>query len=52
MIGRYIIVAEVWKCVGFMLLGALCSEYYNMRIWRGYREGRRDGREPIDPRKR
>lgn len=33
---------EVFKCFGFMLLGMAISEYYNLRVRRSYRDGRKD----------
>lgn len=37
--------SEVWKALGFMSLGMLIAEVYNMRAWRRYREGRAEGAE-------
>lgn len=36
---------EVLKALGFIGLGVVLSESYNRRIWKKYREGRRDQAE-------
>lgn len=33
---------EVLKALGFIAVGMALSEVYNRRIWKGYREGKRD----------
>lgn len=33
---------EVIKCFGFMVIGMAISEYYNLRVRRSYRDGRKD----------
>ena len=36
------IVDEVWKALGFISVGMIVSECYNMRLWRKYYDGRRN----------
>lgn len=36
---------EVIKALTFIAIGMSVSEVYNMRIWRRYRDGRRDESE-------
>lgn len=33
--------SEVWKALGFISLGMVIAEFYNMRLWRKYYDGRK-----------
>lgn len=36
---------EVFKALGFMSLGILIAEVYDMRAWNRYQRGRAEGRD-------
>lgn len=31
--------SEVWKALGFISLGVIVTEWYNLRMWHKYYEG-------------
>lgn len=40
---------EIFKVLGFIALGMAVSEFYNLAMWRKYREGLRQSKEQNIP---